>query len=203
MTLGGSMVALATPMDEAGAVDYAALNRLVDFHLERGSDALVPVGTTGESATLGIDEHHAVIRRVVARAAGRVPVIAGTGANATAEAIELTRYAQQAGADACLLVTPYYNRPTQQGLYEHYRAIAAAASIPQILYNVPSRTACDLLPETAARSRPSANPSSASRRRWVTRNGSGNCARAAARTSCSSAATTPPRARPCCWAAPA
>ena len=151
MTLAGSMVALATPMDAAGAVDYAALDRLVDFHLEQGSDALVPVGTTGESATLDVAEHHAVIRRVVARAAGRAPVIAGTGANATAEAVALTRGAQEAGADACLLVTPYYNKPTQQGLYEHYRAVAAAASIPQILYNVPGRTACDLLPGTAAR----------------------------------------------------
>lgn len=149
--LQGSMVAMATPMAASGAVDYAALARLVAFHLEQGSDALVPVGTTGESATLGMDEHQEVVRQVVAQAAGRVPVIAGTGANATSEAVELTRGAHAAGADACLLVTPYYNKPTQEGLYRHYRTIAEAVPIPLILYNVPSRTACDLLPETAAR----------------------------------------------------
>ncbi len=145
------MVAMATPMAASGAVDYAALDGLVEFHLEQGSDALVPVGTTGESATLSMDEHQEVVRRVVAHARGRVPVIAGTGANATAEAVELTRGARAAGADACLLVTPYYNKPTQEGLYRHYRTIAEAVPIPLILYNVPSRTACDLLPETAAR----------------------------------------------------
>ena len=142
---------MATPMNASGEVDYSALSALVDFHLEQGSDALVPVGTTGESATLSVAEHHEVIRHVVKRVNGRVPVIAGTGANATTEAIELTRYAHEAGADACLLVTPYYNKPTQEGLYQHYRAIAGAVPIPQILYNVPGRTACDMLPETAAR----------------------------------------------------
>ena len=143
---------MATPMSASGAVDYAALDALVEFHLEQGSDALVPVGTTGESATLNVDEHHAVIGRVVERVAGRIPVIAGTGANATDEAIALTRYAHEAGADACLLVTPYYNKPTQEGLYRHYRAIAKAVpELPQILYNVPGRTACDMLPETVAR----------------------------------------------------
>ena len=142
---------MATPMNASGEVDYGALSALVDFHLEQGSDALVPVGTTGESATLSVAEHHEVIRRVVEQVRGRIPVIAGTGANATTEAIELTRYAQEAGADACLLVTPYYNKPTQEGLYRHYRAIAGAVSIPQILYNVPGRTACDMLPETVAR----------------------------------------------------
>ncbi len=145
------MVAMATPMSASGEVDYAALSVLVDFHLEQGSDALVPVGTTGESATLSVAEHHEVIHRVVQQVAGRIPVIAGTGANATTEAIELTRYAHEAGADACLLVTPYYNKPTQEGLVRHYRAIAEAVPIPQILYNVPGRTACDMLPETAAR----------------------------------------------------
>ena len=142
---------MATPMSVSGEVDYAALSALVDFHLEQGSDALVPVGTTGESATLSVEEHHEVIRRVVKQVNGRIPVIAGTGANATTEAIELTRYAHEAGADACLLVTPYYNKPTQEGLYRHYRAIAGAVPIPQILYNVPGRTACDMLPETVAR----------------------------------------------------
>ena len=145
------MVAMATPMSVSGELDFVALSALVDFHLEQGSDALVPVGTTGESATLSVAEHHEVIRRVVERVDGRIPVIAGTGANATNEAVELTRRAHEAGADACLLVTPYYNKPTQEGLYQHYRTIAEAVPIPQILYNVPSRTACDMLPETVAR----------------------------------------------------
>jgi len=147
----GSMVALVTPMGADGAVDEASLDRLVAFHVENATDAIVTVGTTGESATLDHEEHCAVIRRVVAQAAGRVPVIAGTGANATTEAIDLTRCAQEAGADACLLVTPYYNKPTQEGLYRHFKAVAEAVSIPQILYNVPGRTACDMLPETVAR----------------------------------------------------
>ncbi|MEK7797081.1 MAG: 4-hydroxy-tetrahydrodipicolinate synthase, partial [Pseudomonadota bacterium] len=144
----GSMVALVTPMHEDGSLDYAALRRLIDFHVEQGTDALVVVGTTGESATLDTDEHCEVIRVAVEHARGRLPVIAGTGANATAEAIELTRCAERAGADACLLVTPYYNKPTQEGLYRHFKAIAEAVPIPQILYNVPGRTACDMLPET-------------------------------------------------------
>ena len=151
MRIQGSMVAMVTPMSSSGEVDYEALAVLVEFHLEQGSDALVPVGTTGESATLDMDEHREVIRCVVEQVRGRIPVIAGAGSNATAEAIELVRYAQEAGADACLLVTPYYNKPTQEGLYQHYRAIAESAAIPQILYNVPSRTACDMLPETVAR----------------------------------------------------
>ncbi|PZN33100.1 MAG: 4-hydroxy-tetrahydrodipicolinate synthase [Proteobacteria bacterium] len=145
------MVAIVTPMQADGAVDYNALDRLVDLHVEHGTDAIVAVGTTGESATLSVEEHLEVIRRVIARAAKRVPVIAGTGANATSEAIELTERARRAGADACLLVTPYYNKPTQEGLYRHYRAIAEAVAIPQILYNVPGRTACDMLPATVAR----------------------------------------------------
>jgi len=147
----GSIVALVTPMTEDGAVDEASLKRLVEFHIEQGSDALVAVGTTGESATLDEDEHCAVIKFIVDCVAGRIPVIAGTGANCTREAIRLTQKAKQAGADACLLVTPYYNKPTQEGLYLHYKAIAEAVDIPQILYNVPGRTACDLLPETVGR----------------------------------------------------
>ncbi len=147
----GSMVAMVTPMTASGEVDYTALGELVEFHLDAGSDALVPVGTTGESATLNLVEHHEVITRVVDQVRGRIPVIAGTGANATTEAVELTRRAEDAGADACLTVTPYYNKPTQDGLYQHYRAVAHAAKTPQILYNVPGRTACDMLPETVAR----------------------------------------------------
>ena len=147
----GSMVALVTPMHGDGAVDEEGLQRLVDFHVENGTDAIVSMGTTGESATLDEAEHCHVIRRTVQMAAGRVPVIAGTGANSTSEAIVLTRCALQGGADACLLVTPYYNKPTQEGLYQHFRAVAEAVPVPQILYNVPGRTACDLLPVTVQR----------------------------------------------------
>lgn len=147
----GSIVAIVTPMQADGAVDFSALDRLVQFHIDNGTDGIVAVGTTGESATLDVEEHIEVVRRVVAKTAGRIPVIAGTGANSTSEAIELTRLAKQAGADACLLVTPYYNKPTQEGLYLHYKAIAAAVAIPLILYNVPGRTACDMQPETVAR----------------------------------------------------
>jgi 4-hydroxy-tetrahydrodipicolinate synthase len=147
----GSIVALVTPMNAAGDVDVGSLNRLIEFHIEQGTDAIVAVGTTGESATLNAEEHCEVIRLTVAQVAGRVPVIAGTGANATAEAIHLTRRASELGADACLLVTPYYNKPTQEGLFRHYQAVADAVAIPQILYNVPGRTACDLLPATVAR----------------------------------------------------
>ncbi|MDH5218964.1 MAG: 4-hydroxy-tetrahydrodipicolinate synthase [Gammaproteobacteria bacterium] len=153
----GSIVALVTPMAEDGSLDFAALDALVDWHIESGTDAIVAVGTTGESATLDEEEHCAVIRRVVERVNGRIPVIAGTGANSTREAIELTRCAKSAGADACLLVTPYYNKPSQNGLYEHYKAIAEAVDIPQILYNVPGRTAVDMLPTTVARLAPIAN----------------------------------------------
>ena len=153
----GSMVALVTPMAADGAIDHECLDRLVEFHIDNGTDAIVAVGTTGESATLDTDEHCALIRAIVTRVRGRVPVIAGTGANATSEAIQLTRCALQGGADACLLVTPYYNKPTQEGLYLHYKAIADAVPIPQILYNVPGRTACDLLPATVARLAPIPN----------------------------------------------
>ena len=147
----GSMVALVTPMFEDGSLDYESLDRLVEFHIENKTDAIIAVGTTGESATLDEQEHCATIKRAVKTAAGRVPIIAGTGSNSTREAINLTRCAMDVGADACLLVTPYYNKPTQEGLYLHFRAIAEAVGIPQILYNVPGRTACDMLPETVAR----------------------------------------------------
>lgn len=146
----GSIVALATPMHEDGKIDWPMLDRLVDFHVKKGTDAIVAVGTTGESATLGMEEHMAVIERVIKQMAGRRPVIAGTGGNSTAEAIELTQEAKNLGADACLIVTPYYNKPPQRGIIKHHEAIAAAVNLPQILYNVPGRTACDMLPETVA-----------------------------------------------------
>ena len=144
----GSIVALVTPMTAEGALDFQAPGSLVEWHVASGTGAIVAVGTTGESATLDVDEHLQVIRHVIKTAAGRIPVIAGTGANSTAEAIAWTEAARIAGADACLLVTPYYNKPSQRGLYEHYRMIAEKVDIPQILYNVPGRTACDMLPET-------------------------------------------------------
>ncbi len=147
----GSLVALVTPMREDGAIDHEALAALVERQVAGGTAAIVSVGTTGESATLTVTEHTEVIRRTVDAVAGRVPVIAGTGANSTAEAIHLTGAAKAAGADAALLVTPYYNKPPQEGLYRHFRAVAEAVDLPQILYNVPGRTACDLLPSTVAR----------------------------------------------------
>jgi 4-hydroxy-tetrahydrodipicolinate synthase len=153
----GSIVALVTPMHADDSIDWDALARLVDWHIEQGTNAIVAVGTTGESATLDVDEHCDVIRFVVERADRRVPIIAGTGANSTKEAIELTREAKAVGADACLLVTPYYNKPTQEGLYRHHMAIADAVEIPQMLYNVPGRTACDMQPETVARLAPHKN----------------------------------------------
>jgi 4-hydroxy-tetrahydrodipicolinate synthase len=141
----GSIVALVTPMQADGTVDNGALERLVDFHVSNGTNAIVAVGTTGESPTLSVEEHIDVVKRVVARAAKRIPVIAGTGANSTREAIELTQLAKDVGADAC------YNKPTQEGLYQHFKAIAEAVSVPILLYNVPGRTACDLKPETVER----------------------------------------------------
>jgi len=147
----GSMVALVSPMGVDGSLDPEAMYGLLDFHMSNGTDAIVAVGTTGESATLDMAEHCQVLREVVQYVAGRIPIIAGTGANSTREAIELTQCAQEAGADAALLVTPYYNKPTQEGLFLHYQAIAKAVAIPQILYNVPGRTACDMLPETVER----------------------------------------------------
>lgn len=147
----GSMVALVTPMREDGSLDKESLRGLIDWHVDQGTDGIVAVGTTGECPTLNEEEHCRVIGQVVEYVAGRVPVIAGTGANSTTEAINLTRRAKEAGADACLLVSPYYNKPTQEGLYQHHKVVADAVQIPQILYNVPGRTACDLLPETAVR----------------------------------------------------
>ena len=149
--ISGSIVAMVTPMLNDGSVDWDRLDALVEWHVEEGTNGLVPVGTTGESATVSVNEHCQIVKRVVDVVRGRIPVIAGTGGNATSEAIELTRAAKQAGADACLLVTPYYNKPTQEGLYLHHKAIAAAVDLPQVLYNVPGRTACDMLPETVAR----------------------------------------------------
>jgi len=147
----GSMVALVTPMNNDGSLDEASLANLIEFHVESGTDAIVAVGTTGESATLSFKEHCALMKMIIKLVNGRLPVIAGTGANSTREAIELTRSAQESGADACLLVTPYYNKPSQEGLYLHFKAIAEAVDIPQILYNVPGRTAVDMLPKTVAR----------------------------------------------------
>ena len=147
----GSIVAMVTPMFENGDIDYDSLKNLIEFHIQSGTDAIVAVGTTGESATIDIAEHEQLITYFVETADKRIPIIAGTGANSTAEAIELTRSAKESGADACLLVTPYYNKPTQEGLFLHYKAIAEAVDIPQILYNVPGRTAVDMLPETVLR----------------------------------------------------
>ena len=149
------MVAIVTPMVAGNnpdtKLDKESLERLVEFHLSNQTDAIVAVGTTGESATLNNEEHCEVVRQVAEFVKGRIPVIAGTGSNSTSEAIYLTQYAKDAGADACLLVTPYYNKPTQEGLYLHYKTVAEAVAIPQILYNVPGRTACDLLPETVGK----------------------------------------------------
>ncbi len=147
----GSLVALITPMSPDGAVDTEKLDDLIEFHINEGTHGIVAVGTTGESSTLTHEEHTNVIRQVVKKVSGRIPVIAGTGANSTHEAIDLTRRAKEAGADACLLVVPYYNKPTQEGLYQHFKAIAEAVDIPQILYNVPGRTVCDMENETVIR----------------------------------------------------
>ncbi len=149
--LTGSMVALITPMFKDGSVDFSALEALIEFHIDQGTNAIISMGTTGESATLNHVEHVEVMRKTVEFSKGRIPVIAGTGANSTTEAIALTQAAKEIGADACLLVTPYYNKPTQEGLYQHYKAIAQAVDIDQILYNVPGRTAVDLSVETAVR----------------------------------------------------
>ena len=150
-TISGSIVAIVTPMHEDGSLDLPGMRRLVDFHVQEGTDAIVVVGTTGESPTVDVEEHRELIRTVVAQAGGRIPVIAGTGANSTAEAIELTKFAKSAGADAALSVVPYYNKPTQEGLYQHFRSIAEAVDMPVILYNVPGRTVADLGNETALR----------------------------------------------------
>lgn len=149
--LHGSMVALVTPMKVDTSLDWDALHKLVEWHIEQGTHAIVAVGTTGESPTVTMGENIEIIRRVVDQVNGRVPVIAGTGANSTAEAVELTAAAKNAKADACLLVTPYYNKPTQEGMFRHFEHIAKNVAIPQLLYNVPARTGVDLLPETVGR----------------------------------------------------
>ena len=149
--LQGSLVAIVTPMHEDGALDLSALRSLIDFHVNQGTDGIVIVGTTGESPTVDFEEHCQLISVTVEHVAGRIPVIAGTGGNSTSEALELTRHAKQLGADACLLVAPYYNKPTQEGLYQHFRTVAEAVDIPQILYNVPGRTGCDISNDTALR----------------------------------------------------
>ena len=144
----GSMVAIATPMNEDGSIDFVSYESLIEFHVKNSTDAIVPVGTTGESATIDSVEHCEIVSFVVDKVAKRMPVIAGTGANSTSEAIALTKYAYEAGADGCLSVTPYYNKPTQEGLYQHYKAIAESVPVPLIPYNVPGRTSCDMLPST-------------------------------------------------------
>lgn len=149
--LQGSLVAIVTPMFEDGRLDIPSLNALIDFHVDQGSDGIVIVGTTGESPTVDFDEHCLLIKTAVSQVNGRVPVIAGTGANSTKEAITLTQKAKELGADACLLVAPYYNKPTQEGLYQHFKAIADTVDIPQILYNVPGRTGCDISNDTVLR----------------------------------------------------
>ncbi|MFW5432574.1 MAG: 4-hydroxy-tetrahydrodipicolinate synthase [Methylophilaceae bacterium] len=149
--LQGSMVAIVTPMFDDGSLDLDALRKLIDFHVDAGTDGIVIVGTSGESPTIDFEEHFQLIKTAVEHTNGRVNVIAGTGANSTREAIALTTKAKALGADACLLVTPYYNKPSQEGLYQHYAAVAAAVDIPQILYNVPGRTGCDLSNDTALR----------------------------------------------------
>ena len=147
----GSMVAIATPMNVDGSLDFDSLDNLIEFHVENKTDVIISVGTTGESATLDFEEHSKVIKTTIEIVKGRIPVIAGTGANSTSEAIELTESAKKNGADGCLLVTPYYNKPTQEGLFQHYKKIGDAVAIPQILYNVPGRTSVDMLPETVQR----------------------------------------------------
>ncbi|WP_392562667.1 4-hydroxy-tetrahydrodipicolinate synthase [Orbus sturtevantii] len=147
----GSLVALITPMDVKGNVDRVSLKKLVEYHIASGTSAIVSVGTTGESATLDHKEHVDVIKQTIDYASGRINVIAGTGANATTEAISLTKQVENIGVVGCLTVTPYYNKPTQEGLYQHFKAIADNTKLPQILYNVPGRTGCDLRPETVAR----------------------------------------------------
>jgi len=149
--VSGSLVAIVTPMQPGGELDLAALARLIDFHVENGTAAIVVVGTTGESPTVDVDEHCRLIQTAIERAAGRIPVIAGTGGNSTTEAIALTRFAKRAGASACLSVVPYYNKPTQEGMYRHFRAIAESVDLPVILYNVPSRTVADLATDTVLR----------------------------------------------------
>ena len=150
-TIQGSIVAIVTPMFEDGSVDWKSLEKLVECHIKQGANSIVAVGTTGEASTLSMAEHTQVIKEIIRVANKRIPIIAGTGANSTHEAIQLTKEAKELGADAALLVTPYYNKPTQEGLYQHYKAVAEAVDLPQILYNVPGRTGVDMLNETVIR----------------------------------------------------
>ncbi len=150
-TIQGSIVAIVTPMFEDGSVDWKGLEKLVEWHIAQGTNSIVAVGTTGEASTLSMAEHTQVIKEIIRVANKRIPIIAGTGANSTHESIELTKEAKQLGADAALLVTPYYNKPTQEGLYQHYKAVAEAVDLPQILYNVPGRTGVDMQNETVIR----------------------------------------------------
>lgn len=150
-TITGSLVAIVTPMHADGSLDLEGMRRLIDFHVQEGTDAIVVVGTTGESPTVDVEEHHELIRLTVEHAAGRIPVIAGAGANSTSEAIAMTKFAKSVGADAALSVVPYYNKPTQEGLYQHFKSVAEAVDIPVILYNVPGRTVADLQNETTLR----------------------------------------------------
>jgi 4-hydroxy-tetrahydrodipicolinate synthase len=157
LRIQGSMVALVTPMHADGSLDWQALDQLVEFQIEQGTNAIIAVGTTGESATLSISEHLQVVERIVEKTNSRIPIIAGTGANSTSEAVELTESAKKIGVDACLLVVPYYNKPTQEGLYRHYMQVADSVDVPQILYNVPGRTITDMLNETTLRLAPHEN----------------------------------------------
>jgi 4-hydroxy-tetrahydrodipicolinate synthase len=150
-TIAGSIVALVTPMTDDGSVDYAALRRLIDWHIAEGTDCIGVVGTTGESPTVSVEEHCEIIRVSVEHAKGRVPIMAGTGGNSTREAIELSRFARKVGADCTLSVVPYYNKPSQEGIYQHFKAIAEAVDIPMVLYNVPGRTVADMQPDTTLR----------------------------------------------------
>src|SRR3954469_15280835 len=150
-TIVGSIVALVTPMQDDGTVDYAALRRLIDWHIAEGTDCLGVVGTTGESPTVSVEEHCEIIRVSVEHSRGRVPIMAGTGGNSTKEAIELSHFAKKVGADCTLSVVPYYNKPSQEGIYAHFKAIADAVDVPMVLYNVPGRTVADMLPETTLR----------------------------------------------------
>ena len=147
----GSIVALVTPLFEDGNVDYDSLRKLIDWHIAEGTNCIGVVGTTGESPTVSVEEHCEIIRVAVEQSAGRVPVMAGAGANSTREAIELSKFAKKVGADCTLQVVPYYNKPTQEGIYQHFKAIVEAVDIPVVLYNVPGRTVADMLPETALR----------------------------------------------------
>jgi 4-hydroxy-tetrahydrodipicolinate synthase len=149
--VGGSIVALVTPMQEDGSVDYPALRKLIDWHIAEGTNCVCVVGTTGESPTVSMEENREIIRAAVVHAAGRIPIMAGTGANSTSEAIELSHFAKEVGADCTLSVVPYYNKPSQEGIYQHYKAISEAVDIPMMLYNVPGRTVADMAPETALR----------------------------------------------------